>query len=380
MLEQHWEEKAQKAFHEQDEKVSARLLKRLAKEPKPISAYLRSNPAKQHLRQSIAVLEGVTVLDDGKTVKMRGVGTLSLEERVHEPIRSAQLVEHKNGLWLHAQHGEKLPEPKPLDGLIAGYDSGSTHTLTSAEGKHLHRPDTTELQRKARNLYRHRSKCCTYKSRQWRRLGKKAQKILAKVQAIQENWERHTAKDIPEGHCVVGLENLQLKSMTASAKGTSSLPGSRRKTKLNESLARARIGKLHNAIERRGIHDGTWLVKVNPKNTSIQCHDCKEKDKESREGEKFRCTKCGFEIHADKNAGLNIRTRAENVIVGYDKTKGDWDDCGGSKPPNRQGVEEGHKEACNTMLHLGEAPSARRVDGLGTGPGCADSSAVKPSI
>ena len=312
MLEEHWEEKAGKTFHEQDEKASARLLKRLAKEPRPITAYLRSHPSRQHRRPAIAVLEGVTVLadGDGKTVKIRGVGTFVLEDRVHEPIRSAQVVEHRNGLWLHAQHGTRIPDPKPLDGPITGYDSGVTHTLTSSSGKHLHRPDTTGLQQKARNLYRHRSKCCTWKSRQWRRLGTQASRILAKAHAIQQNWERHAVRDISEAHCAVGLENLQLKSMTASARGTSSMPGSRRKRKLNESLARARLAKLHHAIERRCIRDGTWLVKVNPKNTSIQCHRCKGKDKESRDGERFRCTTCGFEIHADKNAGLNIRTRA----------------------------------------------------------------------
>ena len=91
MLEEHWEEKAGKTFHEQDEKASARLLNRLAKEPRPITAYLRSHPSRQHRRPAIAVLEGVTVLadGDGKTVKIRGVGTFVLEDRVHEPIRSA---------------------------------------------------------------------------------------------------------------------------------------------------------------------------------------------------------------------------------------------------------------------------------------------------
>ena len=380
MLEQHWKDWAGKAGQEQDEKVSGRLLRGLLKKPRPITSYLRSHPSKQHRRQAICVLEGVTLMEDGRTVKIRGVGTIVLEETVHEPIRSAQLVEHKGELWLHAQHGEKLPESKPLDGKTVGYDSGIVHTLTSSDGEHLHRPDTTELQRKAQNIYRHRAKCCTYKSRQWRRLGNKAKNILAKVAYIQENWERHTAKDISEGHCVVGVENLQLKSMTASAKGTSSVPGSRRKAKLNEGLARARIGGLHHAVHRRAVRDGTWVVAVNPQNTSIQCSSCGHKDKESRQAEKFECTQCGFATHADENAGRNVRTRAENVLTGYRRMEGGRDGCPGGLAPNRQGSQEGHGEAGNSTLHPREAPAAREVSGPRDRLGWTGSDAVKSSI
>ena len=83
-------------------------------------------------------------------------------------------------------------------------------------------------------------------------------------------------------------------------------PGSRRKAKLNEGLARARIGGLHHAVHRRAVRDGTWVVAVNPQNTSIQCSSCGHKDKESRQAEKFECTQCGFAIHADENAGRNV--------------------------------------------------------------------------
>lgn len=380
MLEDHWEARVGKVEKEQDERVSPRLLRLLAMPPKPITSYLRSHPSKQHRRQSITVLEGVRLMEDGKTVKMRGVGTSVLEEAVHEPIRSAQLVERKGELWLHAQHGEELPEPKPTDGKAIGYDSGIIHTLTSSDGEFFHRPDTTALQQKARSIYQHRKKCCTFKSRQWRRLGKKARRILRKVACTQQNWERHTGKEISEEHCLVGLENLQLQSMSASAKGTSSMPGSRRKRGLNKRLATSRIARFHHAIMRRCVRDGTWLIMVKPRNTSIQCHHCKEKDKESRNGENFRCTQCGFAIHADENAGKNILTRVENVISGYRKTRGGRDDCPGSTAPNRQGLQEDHEGADASMPHSREASAARQVNGLGTRPGCADSLAVKPSI
>ena len=381
-LEEHWRQQTDKALREQDKKVSARLVRQLGRGPKPITSYLRGHPSRQHRRQAIAILEGVSVCEGtgGRTVKVRGVGTITLEDPVHEPVRSAQLVLRKGKLWLHAQHGEELPEPKALNDNAIGYDSGIIHTLSSSQGEHLHRADTSVLQQRARNLYRHRRKCCTYKSRQWRRIGKETQKILNEVSGIQQNWERHTARDISEKNSLVGLENLELQSMSASAKGTSSMPGSSRKRGLNEKLARARIGRLHHTITRRCVRDGTWLVMVNAVNTSIQCSRCGEKDKESRNAEQFRCTKCGFEIHADENAGRNIRTRAQNVMNGYVRTRGGRDGCPGSHAPDRQGLHEGRGEAAARLLDPREAGVARQVSGLGVRPGCIGSLAVKPSI
>ena len=369
MLEKHREEKAQKTLTEQDEKTTPRTLRRLATPPRHITEYFRSYPSKQHRRQAIAVLEGVTTNEDGTTVKVPGIGQVTLNDPVHEPIRSAQLVERNGKLWLHAQHGEKLPEPKSREGHTIGYDSGITNTLTSSTGEKLHRPDTSELEHRARKLYRHRKRHCTYKSRQWRKLGKQASRLRAKSANKQLNWERHTAQDISTANNVVGLENLELKSMTASAKGTVSMPGSRRKRGLNEKLARSRLARLHHAIARRGVKDGTWIVAVNPKNTSIQCHQCKAKDKESRKGEEFKCTQCGFEIHADENAGRNIQTRAMNVLAGYAKTRGAGDRCPGSEAPYRQGLRQGPGEAGYATLHPREAGPARRVDGPGARPG-----------
>ena len=78
-LEEHWRQQTDKALREQDKKVSARLVRQLGRGPKPITSYLRGHPSRQHRRQAIAVLEGVSVCEGtgGRTVKVRGVGTIS---------------------------------------------------------------------------------------------------------------------------------------------------------------------------------------------------------------------------------------------------------------------------------------------------------------
>ena len=317
MIEAHWEGLEAKMWQEEEgeEGVGKRALRQLTRGPKPIEEYLRGNK-KKGKRRSVAVLDGVKVVDGGWKVKVAGLGTYKLGEKADDGIRSVQLVEDKWGRWLHAQYGEELPEAKPLDGPAVGGDLGLVHTLTTSLGEHLHRPDTSALQTKRKGLFRHRAKCCTYGSRAWYRYGAQARKLGKRIQGIQQEWERQVAIRLSAAFAVIGLENLQLLNMVASGKGTASVPGSRRKRGLNRELLKQRMGKTVYAIMRRCLKDGTWLMLVNPVNTSIKCSECGHKDKESRKKEAFLCTQCGHAMHADQNAARNIEARARNLARG----------------------------------------------------------------
>lgn len=64
-----------------------------------------------------------------------------------------------------------------------------------------------------------------------------------------------------------------------------------------------------NNIEKLCMEQGIELVKVSPSYTSQTCSRCKSIDKSSRQGEKYHCTTCGYEIDADLNGALNILQR-----------------------------------------------------------------------
>lgn len=53
--------------------------------------------------------------------------------------------------------------------------------------------------------------------------------------------------------------------------------------------------------------NGIEVVKVDPKNTSRKCSHCGFVHKNNRHGTHFRCLRCGYAAHADKNAADNIR-------------------------------------------------------------------------
>jgi IS605 OrfB family transposase len=62
---------------------------------------------------------------------------------------------------------------------------------------------------------------------------------------------------------------------------------------------------------------GVQVTKVDPRNTSRKCSKCGEIDKRSRNGKRFKCTKCGFELDADLNASRNIEFLGRETIIPY---------------------------------------------------------------
>ena len=63
--------------------------------------------------------------------------------------------------------------------------------------------------------------------------------------------------------------------------------------------------KFESLCEENGIN----LVKVSPAYTSQTCSSCGHVDRNSRQGESFECTRCGYILDADYNAAVNIYNR-----------------------------------------------------------------------
>ena len=103
---------------------------------------------------------------------------------------------------------------------------------------------------------------------------------------------------------MVFVEDLKVKNMSKSAKGTLQEPGKNvlAKSGLNRSILDCGWGMFRTMLEYK-----TNVIKVNPKYTSQICNCCGNKDAQSRLSQsEFVCTNCGHRSHADVNAAKNI--------------------------------------------------------------------------
>jgi putative transposase len=106
---------------------------------------------------------------------------------------------------------------------------------------------------------------------------------------------------------MVYMEDLKIKNMSKSAKGTAEEHGKNvaAKSGLNRSILDCGWGNFGTMLEYK-----TEVLKVNPKHTSQICSYCGHKDAKNRLSQsKFVCTSCAHTSNADVNAAKNILSR-----------------------------------------------------------------------
>lgn len=67
---------------------------------------------------------------------------------------------------------------------------------------------------------------------------------------------------------------------------------------------------LQRAIDGMALRNGIPVCYVNPRHTSLECSKCGFINPRNRDGVRFKCLKCGYRVHADANAAINIARRA----------------------------------------------------------------------
>ncbi|MFF4987384.1 RNA-guided endonuclease InsQ/TnpB family protein [Streptosporangium saharense] len=137
----------------------------------------------------------------------------------------------------------------------------------------------------------------------------KLARLNARVRNRRSDFLAWTADRLTRDHGLVVVEDLKIKSMTASAKGTGDAPGRgvRQKAGLNRAILSKGWGGLLDSLEHKARYNGSRVVRVPPAYTSQRCSACGAVDAKSRESQAvFACTSCAHTGNADVNAAKNI--------------------------------------------------------------------------
>ena len=76
--------------------------------------------------------------------------------------------------------------------------------------------------------------------------------------------------------------------------------------KFNKKLGGWSFGEFRRFLMYKSEGLGKIVIPINPKYTSQRCSNCEHTEKTNRNRARFKCKKCGFELHADLNASKNI--------------------------------------------------------------------------
>ena len=222
------------------------------------------------------------------------------------------------GQWFASVHTERevaTPADRSADAVV-GVDLGVAQPVVLSTGEVYTLPRATEgdAARLARLQQRVASKVKGSKNR------RKAIQRLAAFKAAQARVRRDAMEKvttrIAKNQGVVAMEDLRVRNMTASARGTIEKPGKNVSAKagLNRSILDVAPGALRVRLGHKLAVSGGVLLLVPPAHTSQRCNACGHIETGNRVSrDLFTCLVCGHSADADVNASRNIRDRAKGL-------------------------------------------------------------------
>jgi len=228
-------------------------------------------------------------------------------------------VSRKGDRWYASIQVEQTIEnaKHPSDSEI-GIDTGIKYFAafsdgTIVEGVNSFRNHEDRLSREQRKLSRKKKG-----SNNWKKQKRKIAKLHHTIANVRSDFLHKLSTNISENQAKVYVEGLQIRNMSASAKGTIEEPGRNVKAKsgLNKSILDQGWFEFRRQLDYKLFWMGGMLAEVNPRHTSQRCSCCGHRAKENRVSQDvFRCQVCGHEENADVNAAKNILTVGQTEMI-----------------------------------------------------------------
>jgi putative transposase len=242
-------------------------------------------------------------------------------------VKSYRVARDRAGRWHVTFAAIPEPVPAPGNGEVVGIDRGVAVSAALSTGELLSAPCLTGAGRK--RMLRLERKLARARRGSGRRARVKLAiaRLRARERDRRKDWAEKTSTDLARRFEVIRVENLNVKGMTRSARGTAQSPGRnvRQKASLNRGILASSWGLLVHRLEDKAPGR---VERINPAFTSQRCSACGHIAAESRKSQAlFACVACSSACNADVNA-------ARNIAAGHAVTARGGD--GAARPVNRE--------------------------------------------
>lgn len=183
---------------------------------------------------------------------------------------------------------------------ILGVDLGVSQIAVDSEGNAYTGADVENCRIKMQRL----------RSSLQSRGTRSAKRHLKKIRTKESNYRRTLNHQISRR--IVNLAKAQNCEIAIE-----DLKGIRQRTRLVRKNQRAKMtgwsyGQLRQFLTYKAAMAGVSLIVIDPRNTSRTCSKCGHCEKANRKNQaKFECKMCGFQMNADLNAALNIKSKGD---------------------------------------------------------------------
>ena len=249
---------------------------------------------------------------DHHAIRIKGLPTIRLRKGLELPdarnLKALTITRRGRRLFVNLTYAVEQ-EPLPSSSAVVGIDMGVSDRMALSTGEALRRrrKPNDDLKRAQQRLSR-----CRKGSRRWKQRRATLANHQYRERVRNRNECHRVTTELVRRFGLIAVEDLTIKDMSASAKGTLEDPGKNVKQKagLNRSIQEQTWGMLRRQLAYKAEWAGRELIAVDPKFTSQECSSCGAVSAEHRQGKRYECAECGMTEDADVNAALNILHRA----------------------------------------------------------------------
>lgn len=246
-------------------------------------------------------------------------------------VRSAT-VSLRAGKWYVSILTKREVEQPVPHGPAVGIDVGIARFATMSDGKFVAPLASFKTHEQRLAKYQRRMSRKTKFSNNWKKAKARVQKIHARIANARNDYLHKVSNTISKNHALVCIEDLQVRSMSKSAAGTTEAPGKKvaQKRGLNKAILDQGWGEFRRQLEYKTAWRGGFTVAVPAAYTSQTCPCCGHVSKENRKTQAlFACVSCGYSNNADVVGAINVLAAGQAVFA-----------CGGKAQSGRPSKQE----------------------------------------
>ena len=270
---------------------------------------------KKGIKDSIRFPQHFEVDEANSRIKLEKVGWIHYRKSRNIEGKPKNITIRRDGeYWtVSIQTEMDIEKPIPESTSDVGIDMGVEVFAYLSDGTPIPVPD--EIQDKIAKIekqiavYQKQLKNKTKFSKNWKKLKKKIAKKHRKLTLIRQDFHHKTSTTLSKNHAMIVVEDLNIKGLTKSAKGTKEKPGRnvKAKSQTNRSILRQGWGRFMTMLKYKTEARGGIYLEIHPAYTSRTCPECGHVDKANRPTRShFQCVHCGFSAHADHVGAVNI--------------------------------------------------------------------------
>jgi putative transposase len=248
---------------------------------------------------------------DGRLVYLPMIGWVEFwQSRPIEGTVKNVTVSRQGQHWFVAfQVEQEVPDPAHPATAEIGIDLGiATFAATSTGERHPPLNAYRRVEKKKARMQRKLAGMVQY-SQNWKKQQRRIAQLDIRIANCRHDFLHKLSTDTSKNHAVIVVEDLQVRNMSRSARGTVDEPGHNvaAKAGLNKAILDQGWGTFRRLLVYKQHWRGGEVIAVNPRYTSQTCPQCGHVSKENRPQQAlFSCVACGYTYHADVVAAKNI--------------------------------------------------------------------------